>query len=76
MIHCSNCGADICRIRIEDVYREAMALARHTQCSPGAAVNTALECVRELERQLAAGENDETLAVSTMGGQQPEARRV
>ena len=71
MIHCRKCGAEVCRVDVEDVYREAMALVRHTHCSPGAAVKTALECVLELERQMSAREEDETLVVSTMGNQQP-----
>ena len=71
MIHCWKCGAEVCRVDVESVYREAMSLVRTTPCEPEDAVETALECVMELERQMSAREEDETLVVSTMGNQQP-----
>ena len=80
MIHCRKCGAEVCRVDVESVYREAMALVRTTPCEPEDAVATALECVMELNRQLQTFEataaeeqtcREDNIPVSTMGNQQP-----
>ena len=54
MIHCWKCGAEVCRVDVESVYREAMALVREgrNKLPLKDVVGISLDVVAELSRQL------------------------
>ena len=58
MIHCRKCGAEVCRVSIEDVYREAMALVR-TGMNPMNAVDAAIGGTVVLARRMDALEAEQ-----------------